>query len=248
MAKNDETKITFEAIYEILRAEKKNEELTKLGPSFLADATAYLKDRQSSALPDDELTQKQISNVKRMLTEIVERRETKIIKLAMHAARLLTSFADKSKLTDVELALFSDLNTRMRGYRATVLESMLKGTFSVPKNPVAQEHKTPQAKTLQAQPQAEEETKQAKTSKKEPLLETAPSEPAGEPQAQQTQDLKTSTQPPAADDPLRSVTFTANVSKFVGENMEIFGPYTKDEQAKLPRKIADILIARQQAL
>ena len=233
---SQDAKITFETIYEILRNEKKNEELNKLDFSFLADATQYLKERQASALPDDELTQKQISNVKRMLTEIIERREAKIVKLAMHSARLSVNFVDKSKLTDVELALFYELNKRLRDYRASVLDAMLKGAYvsTVPQAPLQQE--------------AKEEIAPSPALAAEMTSTTNDVEIEVQDTVSQAQDLKTPVRSSPVNDSFKAVTFTANVSKFVGENMEIFGPYTKDEQAKLPRKIADILIARQQAL
>ena len=46
---------------------------------------------------------------------------------------------------------------------------------------------------------------------------------------------------------LKTIRFITTVPKFVGEEMEIYGPYQENETASLPTKIADILIKKGRA-
>jgi len=224
-----EVKITFESIYEVLREEKKVEDLIRLDDNFFSDVSEYLSEKQKSALLDDEQTQKQISNIKRMITEILERRESKIIKLAMHSARMKTNFIDKSKLLEQELAMFYDVNKVIRQYHTDVLDKILKALYEKRIN--------------------NEEVKSSNDIRKkyDDNIITDDEITINE-EKKETKDLKSTQNSIDLEQDKRRVVFTKQVSKFVGENMEIFGPYEKEQSVSLPTKIAKILVDRNQAV
>ncbi len=93
-----EVRITYEIIYDVFRNEKIREELQKLEPRFLEDVKEYLDEKNSIlksqmgkksifSSSETQKTIKQIESVHKMLKELQERREAKIIELAMFSSR-----------------------------------------------------------------------------------------------------------------------------------------------------------------
>ena len=82
--------ITYETLYEYLRKEKVYPELQQLDTDFFKKVTKYLEEKnnilESHSKKDSmfskveiEKTSRQISNIKKILKEIYEKRENKII-------------------------------------------------------------------------------------------------------------------------------------------------------------------------
>lgn len=126
--------ITYETIYEILRLEKTRVELQKLDPNFFENTLNYLKEKQSllnSQKSKPELfevnevlkTQKQIENIKRMLKELYERRENKILQLATLASRS----SDKSipSLLEEEKELYKQVLKVLNSGRKNILNNLI---------------------------------------------------------------------------------------------------------------------------
>jgi DNA replication initiation complex subunit (GINS family) len=221
-------KITFESIYEILREEKKKEDMSLIPASYYSDVSKYLLELSANILPDDELSQKQFLNVKRMIVELFERREAKIVRLAILSSRIKTAFVDKSKLLSHELLIFNELTKMLKEYRENNLESVLKAKT---------ENIRTETKTEINQNNTLEELKEEIKDKEEKVEEL-----------RETKDLKTNENSKILEKDFIKVTFTKEISKFVGEHMEIFGPYSKDEVAVLPKRVANILVSKQHAL
>lgn len=200
----DEVRITYETLFDLVRREKNRDELQKLDPSFLADAEAYLTEKRAIAsgpnesfFSDDERqkTLLQLSNSGKLLRELYERREKKILSMALIKARTAQALIDTSAMLKPEQELFSKLVEMLAQQRSAELEPLLNiGGLS----------------------------------------SRAP--PAAEPQP-----LK------SADQPSVSVEFLADVPKFVGKSLEIYGPFTPGQRAMLPGEIARILIEKGRA-
>ena len=82
----DSIKITLENLYDILRNEKKREELQKLEDSFFLDVATYVREKQAyleQKKDDDNLFASgerdkldyEVRSIKRILKEIYEKRE-----------------------------------------------------------------------------------------------------------------------------------------------------------------------------
>lgn len=125
--------ITYETIYEILRKEKYNPEIQKLSKTFFQDIINYLKEKESllksqqkkGTFPrETEKNKKQIENIKKILKELYERRENKIIQLA-----LLSSRSDKkddlSNLLSEEKQLFNEFKNIFIQYKSNILDKVL---------------------------------------------------------------------------------------------------------------------------
>ena len=90
--------ITYETLYEILRREKFREELQKLNETFFQDIVNYIKDKKSIlesqqnkvsifTSVETSKTKRQIENTVKILNELYERRESKIVRMAMFSSR-----------------------------------------------------------------------------------------------------------------------------------------------------------------
>ena len=196
-----ETIITYETIYETLRKEKYEPELQLLPPSFFNYILNYLKEKQD--LVDSqkksqnlmfsgeiEKTEKQIQNVKRLLKELYERRENKIIQLALFSSRTSTKI-DLSSLLEEEQKFYKSILVKLNNYRKGILLNLL--------------------------------------SLKEPEID-------------KPKDIKTETQ-----ESTKLVRFLKDVPKFMGEDLNIYGPFTEDDIASIPQKVASLLIKKNRA-
>ena len=94
MENNKEVNITYETLFEILRREKDKEELQKLSDSFFSDVIAYLEDKNKAlkdvtlqSFADKKKFDEELENIKKILKDLYERREKKIVNLALNISR-----------------------------------------------------------------------------------------------------------------------------------------------------------------
>lgn len=138
-----EVVITFETIYDILRAEKTHEDLQKLDQEFLKDVSEYLREKQQLyqesfsktdifSANEKENLQIQLNNIKRVVKEIYERRESKILTLAMNRARIGSDTVDTSALLEDEKTLFHHLVTTLEIHRSHLRNLIECNSASIP--------------------------------------------------------------------------------------------------------------------
>lgn len=203
MSDEKEISITYETLFEILRREKGKDELQKLSESFFDDLIAYLKEKQDMlesshdkgnlfASGEKEKTAQQLSNVRRILKELYDRREKKLINTAINMARTNSNLINTSAMLNEERVFFECIVDTLTKFRKEVLFSILEArspeideNFFIPKQ------------------------KKEKTTK--------------------------------------MVRFLHAVPKFVGKELEVYGPFVEDDIANLPAEIADILLKKGRA-
>lgn len=134
MAQNDPV-ITFETLYDIMRREKARDELQKLDLNFYNDVASYIKDKQNilesqagkdSIFASQELdkTRTQLKNVLKIVKDLYDRRESKVIQLALLSARNKDKIYDTSALLPEEHSFYGNVKS--------VVESSRDGFFSLP--------------------------------------------------------------------------------------------------------------------
>lgn len=137
MQESKEVAITFETIYEILRREKNKEDLQKLDNVFFQDVINYLKEKQQIyldslkktdlfSISERENTSLQIQNIKKILKELYDRRETKIIEMALIRSKTKTNIIDTSNLLDEEKALYGSIVDILNNYRESIINSIIE--------------------------------------------------------------------------------------------------------------------------
>ena len=207
---DNEINITYETLFEVLRREKTRDELQKLDPTFFDDVVNYLKEKVNAlehlkhksdlfAVEEQKKAEKQLENTKKIIKELYERREKKIISMATDASRTFSTIIDTTAMLNKEKMFFDYLVELLNRFRKGIL-------FSI----------------MEAKPPEIEKPKQ-----EEPGTKEAPA-PAETPED-------------------KLIRFTHSVPKFFGENLEEYGPFEKEDIAKLPTSVANILIGKQRA-
>ncbi|MDP3918474.1 MAG: hypothetical protein Q8Q35_01035 [Nanoarchaeota archaeon] len=128
--------ITYEKLYEILRREKYRTEIQEVTDTFFEEVVKYMGEKKAIldsqsqkdsifASKELEKTQTQIKNVQRILKELYEKRENKILQTALFASRS-DNPPDTSNMLPEELALFQELKGTLDSYRSGILINLLK--------------------------------------------------------------------------------------------------------------------------
>ncbi|MBT3297391.1 hypothetical protein HN385_00545 [archaeon] len=133
-----EIKVTLESLYDILRNEKKKEELQQLENSFHVDVVSYL--RTKKALLDahkdkDELfannerekLEYELRSIKRILKEIYEKREKKIIDIALNKSRTRSDIIETNMMLREEKEFYDRIVKLFDMFRTGVLLKLFQG-------------------------------------------------------------------------------------------------------------------------
>lgn len=219
--------ITYETLFEILRREKTREELQKLPENFNEEVRKYLHDKKQTMLSiandqfsdvEQEKTQRQIINIKKILNELYERREKKIVAMALNKSRMPKSVIETTTLSDNEKPFYDKLFLTFNEARSDSLRSMV-----LENAPILEEPETPVEAKIEGNLQMEES---------EELPDNKPSEkPAFK----------------VSDSGTQKVKFLCDTSQFVGPNLEIYGPFKTEELAVLPVSVCNVLINKNKA-
>ncbi len=131
-----EVNITYETLFEILRREKSRKDLQKLPDTFFIDVVSYLNEKimfvkqkkdELFDAEEREKTEKQIENIKKILKELYERREKKIIDMALNKSRTEHAIIDTSALLKEEEQLFNSLLKVLNKNRQDIIMNVLQG-------------------------------------------------------------------------------------------------------------------------
>ena len=199
-----EINITYETLFEILKREKETTDLQKLDHKFLNDFVDYLNEKMKLLEKDDNLfsyeekkkLEKQIDNARRLIKEVYERREKKIIDLALMKSRTKSNIIDKSHLLGNETEFFNEMVNILDSFRSSTIDIVLTGNYL--------------KKDKEKEVFADSDSVNEKILKKDTKI----------------------------------VRFLYSVPKFVGKELEEYGPFAEEDIANLPLEIAELLIEK----
>jgi DNA replication initiation complex subunit (GINS family) len=209
-----EINITYDLLFDVLRMEKSREDLQKLEDKFYKNVVEYLNSKESvisnpnTPNAERELTRIQLGNVKKLLIELYDRREKKIINLAIYRIKMNSSAINMDVLLNEEKHLFDIIYSKLSLYRLAVLGSILEGKF-------------PMIEILE-----QEMRRDGQKSEGVPAKELNNSEDS---------------------ESVKSIRFIKPVPRFLGPELEIYGPFEENDIASLPSKIANILLRKERA-
>jgi DNA replication initiation complex subunit (GINS family) len=206
--------ITYETLFEVLRKEKNHEDLQNLDNAFISEVKKYIEDKSKNLSEKPRLDQFmegyeneqaalriQLQNIRKLVKDLFDRRERKIIDMAINKAKTGSNIVDTSALLPEEKAFFDEQIKAIASFRSEVLESMLIG---------------------------QNRAKRALETVQEPKeLNMEPSE--------------------TNDKAFKKVQITESVPKFVGVDLEIYGPFSDQEEVELSPEIAEMLVKTNKA-
>jgi len=128
--------ITYETLYELLRREKSREELQKLSSSFIGDVLTYLTEKQKTyedalaktdvfSLSERETVALQLMNIKKILKELYDRRERKLLDVALNKSRTNSDIIDTTNMLPTEQVFFNDTLHILSRFRKDVLQQLM---------------------------------------------------------------------------------------------------------------------------
>ncbi len=137
--------ITYETLYELLMREKSRADLQKMDKDFFNDVIKYIKDKKeilesqkskenTFASKEIERTTTQLDSIYKILKELYEKRENKIINLAMLNSRSKTNI-DISLFLPEEIRFYESIKNDLNSYRDGILNNLLQGKFPAFKEP-----------------------------------------------------------------------------------------------------------------
>ena len=206
--------ITYETLFELLNRERERPELQKLEQSFFADVVDYLREKSkyteevknsSSASFDEKMkAEKQLHNLHKIIKEIYERREKKILFVALDRSRTKSNIIDTSSLLTDERTMFDTLTRTLDSFRKGILENVI--SLNAPSS-----------------------------------VQERPAEPKKEVQKENPPFFQNAAEIAGA---TKLVRFVHAVPKFVGTELEEYGPFQEEDVANLPSEIAELLVSK----
>jgi len=127
-----ELKITLERLYDINRNEKKSADLQVLDQNYLSDVQLYMKqklaelqERKGSdnmfAMSGMDKMERELRSIQRTIREIYERREKKIIDMALNRSRTQSDIIDTSGMLQKETEFYQSVLGSLDQYRNEIL-------------------------------------------------------------------------------------------------------------------------------
>src|SRR3989344_5924867 len=219
-----EVNITYETLFELLKREKDTADLQKLELSFFDNFVEYLNEKKDMLNRDDTLfsydekkkVEKQIDNARRLIKEIYERREKKILNIALIKSRTKSHVIDISALLDNEKKFLGDIEKVLNAYRENIIYNVMDGKQL---SQIKHQDARTESGTHSVGKEAKEEINAANDVNDVNNVE------------EETKSTKL-------------VRFLYPVPKFVGTELEEYGPFAEGDIANLPVEIADLLVGK----
>ncbi len=222
-------KITLETLYDILRTEKKREDLQKLSETFFNDVVEYLKEKQvlleSSKRDDDifaagerEKLDYELRSIKRILKQIYENREKKILDITLNKSRTGSDLIDTSAMLLEEKEFYQSVLQVFDTYRRGILHTLLKREL-----PDVKQQRIP--RLADGLPRVYHETPN-------PLHQF---EVKGEKKQEKAAGMA-------------AIKFIHPVPSFVWKDLKEYGPFDIGEQTEIFPEVADLLVRKGRAV
>lgn len=240
-----EVKITYETLFDFLRREKNRSELQPMERTFYNDVVLYLKEKKSTLRDEDHHTllfskseqekiRIQLKNIQKILRELYELREKKIINLAMNKVRTESNLVDTSNLLPEEISLFNDACQLMTKYKEGILHKVVLNELPDvhSDSSIDYTHKSPRENEEEKRIESKEDIFSAYKQKLDEARE----------KSQERADFVESHAPKS--EHLQKVKILNDLPKFMGQDKNIYGPFRKDDLTELPESIVAILLKK----
>jgi DNA replication initiation complex subunit (GINS family) len=259
--------ITYETLFELRRIEKTREDLQKLNPTFFDDVLVYINDKkalfdskqgQSRLFASDEKDKMrlEIENIRKILKELYDTRERKIVNSAINKARTGLMIINTANMLPCERLLFDSVGMVLSEFRKNILYKLASGEVpelaAIPSSILIKN--TDEA----AEPSSSPSPSSSSSSELPPELTVPPPEDEEEGTGglhfrqsggfqNEPKDLKIT--PSSTDSGVnnKKIRFLAPIGEIVGPDLQIYGPYDAGTVTSLPDELARVLVEKRQA-
>ena len=221
--------VSYETLFELLRLERSRTELQKLPDSYMEDIKKLIDSELNAIkLLEDESERKKkeihLKSTLKIVKELYERREKKVVNMALDKSKTKAAIIDFFRLLKHEEEMFGEILSILDKHRGEMDNSVL----------VKAESK--ELKEESSGEPSESEELARPEDKKETLVEESGKG-----------DKETEEKVPDIDDTKKTVRFLSSFPRFLGPELEEYGPFGEEDIANLPSEIADILVEKERA-
>ena len=239
-------KITLETLYDILRNEKKREDLQKLEETFFIDVVSYLQeknillqtkknDSDIFATGERDKLDYELRSIKRILKEIYEKRERKIIDIALNKSKTGSDIIDTSAMLREEKLFYEEILRSLDTYRSGIIHRLFRAEIPDVTMPslwrstnlhreIFPTHQTP----IASYETEEENNEDISHSQSSPAIISP----------------LTASQPLS---PRTKIKFIHATPKFIWKDLKEYGPFDPGESTDIFPEVADLLVRKGRA-
>jgi DNA replication initiation complex subunit (GINS family) len=223
--------ITYETLYELFRREKNRPELQDLPETFFKDVLEYVREKRRFleesqqkldifSEGEKQKTQLQLTNIKKLIKDLYERREKKIVDMAINKSRTGSDIINTSNLLEVERNMFDVFVSFLNRFRQGIVNNIVE----------AREPESSVEMRMQ-------EAKAGLNLQNESIMGSTAENTGASSGVQAGVQAKET----------KMVRFINPVPKFVGKELEVYGPFEEEDISSLPAELADVLIKKGRA-
>ena len=236
--------------------------MQKLNESFFVDVVSYLKEKKillDNKQDEDDLfaagerekLEYELRSIKRILKEVYEKREKKILDIALNKSRTGSDIIDTGAMLKEEKEFYDLILGLLDGYRKGILFKLFKGALpmiEVDKREVVESNKLSSDESvldkgkITEKPIVEPETKE--------ILESEPGEnkelmeKEKKPELNKETLVKSTEQNPT----MKKIKFIHPVPSFVWTDLKDYGPWEAGEETEIFAEVADLIIEKERAV
>ncbi|MFC1741173.1 hypothetical protein ACFL3V_01410 [Nanoarchaeota archaeon] len=238
--------ITYETLFELLRIEKNREDLQKLDATFFKDVLEYLNEKKSSfentesqntlfAADEKEKSRLEFENIKRILKELYDRREKKIINVALSKARTGVTLVNTANMLPSEKLLFDSASTVLSEFRQNILFKL--ACCELPEMDSLHDNLLSKLRSSKTDMMPD----------KPPCDEPQTGPETASQSLEQPKELKTTLDSTEKQENTKQVRFLTAIGEIVGPDLQIYGPFDEGAVISLPNELVSVLLDKKQA-
>jgi DNA replication initiation complex subunit (GINS family) len=263
--------VTYETLFELLRLEKNREDLQKLEDSFFDDVLRYINEKRAKfeskesqsmlfATDEKEKARLELENIKKILKELYDKREKKIVSNALNTARAGMNHVNTSNMLASEKMLFNSVSSMLCGFRKNILFKIANcesPDLSAISERLSSDLDNSLIGGIKPSECSDDNARSCSGMGSQPVeysgvQKTASSEPVDsstfhDSLADEPKELKTSPDFGDSGANTKKIRFLAPVGEIVGPDLEIYGPYEEGTVISLPEELASVLLEKKQA-
>jgi hypothetical protein len=273
----DNIKVTLESLYDILRNEKKREELQLLEDTFFIDVITYMRQKKAfleTKTENDDLFSSgerdkldyEVRSIKRILKEIYEKREKKIIDIALNRSRTGSDIIDTSSMLTEEKMFYDKVLKTLDQFRRGILLNLFNGEFPtlIPEYKESEEKKeafkkfedssaiVADSKELEvedsdndSEEESSDEDENEDEKEQKQLEESGESEESGK--SEKSGESEESEKEEQPEQEKVKIKIIRPMPSFVWKDMKVYGPYDTGEEVEIFPEVADLMVRKGRA-
>ena len=242
----EEIKITLETLYDILRNEKKREELQKLESTFYQDVAKYIKDKIAFleqrkidkdifATGERDKLEYELRSIRRIMKEIYEKREKKIIDIALNKSRTGSDIIDTGSMLQEEKEFYLKNLRHLDEFRRGILFCLFKGDTPTLMSELKQQFQLVKEEKPILKPESKETTKMDSGNEEQSQATLIEGEKAQEKFAS-VPDI------PKPEPARCRIRFLQPRQSFVWKDLKVYGPFNPGEETEIFTEVAELLV------